>query len=106
MEVRRSTQVSCFLPCRIQNLLPTSYKLLDDFSIFMLIVYSFFLMVDVKSLSNSFQSTICPSVKTINLARKQAITIYQKVMSQSNLYSRCTISKHREAQISQKAFNG
>lgn len=49
----------------------------------MLVVSSLFILDDVKSSSNSFPVTLCTGVKKNNLARKQAITIYQKDTSQS-----------------------
>ena len=56
---------------------------------FVLIVYSLFILDDIKSSSN----LLCMGVKMNDLVVQQAITIYQK--SHHNLYSRCTSSKHR-----------
>ena len=45
---------------------------------FIPIVYSLFIIDDMKSSSNSVQVSLCPCVKKSDLARQAAIYIYEK----------------------------
>ena len=65
-------------------------------------MYSFFVLDVMKSSSTSFQVTLCLGVKKKNLARQQALTIYQKVTSQSTI---CKIP-YAEAQIGLQKWLG